>query len=575
MKTRTVILTVAVGLLGLGIGMSLVAFNRDSKTEPFALLYRITDKMSREYAAWTAPANSGPPTEYYPSIFTGISGKVIEIPRAEIPGAGGGLAVLGDETLAMTFRGRIYAVTANGDHEETAIVLPDNGLAAYREAAKQPPYDTFNHRFGRLRYNELEAMTGPQGRYLFATYTEFHSDALCHTLTVMRLPLPAEGPVSGISASADDWEAVFRSQPCLPMRGVNAAIQGEEAGGRIAFSLDGARAYLTVGEYGWNGWDSDGRTELSTRRLAQADNADQGHIVEIDLDTLEARHFSRGHRNPQGITVDQQGRIWSVEHGPRGGDELNLIERGVNYGWPVVSYGTDYSGAPIPGIEHLGFHTGYREPEYAWLPSVGIGGLTAQHASFTPAWDGDLLAISLNGNTLFRIRLDGTDVRFAEEIALGRRLRDIEQKDDGSLVIWTDSHEVIFMTPLAGGFGEQYVQQYIDGLAADAPELAASLEDAVGQCAECHSFSAGEHRIGPSLAKVHGAAIGGVAGFEYSQALAGASGRWTDERLTEYIRDPEAVFPGTSMPAIGLEDDRVIAELVKILDQLSQTDLRD
>ncbi|WP_300534351.1 PQQ-dependent sugar dehydrogenase [uncultured Mameliella sp.] len=575
MKPRTIILTLAAGLLGLAAGGTLVAFNRASESEPFALLYRITDKISRELSERMAPANSGPPTEYYPTIFTGISGAVVEIPRADIPGAGGGIAVLGDETLAMTFRGRIYAVTADGGYKETAIVLPDNGLAAYRGAAKQPPYDAFNHRFGRLRYNELEAMTGPQGRYLFATYTEFHPDELCHTLTAVRLPLPTDGSVAGVTAGAEDWEVVFRSQPCLPMRGVNAAIQGEEAGGRIAFSLDNTRAYLTVGEYGWNGWDSDGRTELSTRRLAQADDTDQGHIVEINLETLEARHFSKGHRNAQGITVDQQGRIWSVEHGPRGGDELNLIEDGVNYGWPVVSYGTDYSGAPIPGVEHLGFHTGYRAPKHAWLPSVGIGGLTAQHASFTPAWDGDLLAISLNGNSLFRIRLEGDDVRFAEEIAMGRRLRDIEQKDDGSLVIWTDSHEVIFMTPLAGGFGAQYVQQYIDGLAADAPDLAASLEDTVGQCAECHSFSAGENRIGPSLAKVHGAKIASVKGFEYSPALARASGRWTDKRLAAYIKDPEGVFPGTAMPAIGLEDDRQIAELVKILNQLTQTDLRD
>lgn len=270
---------------------------------------------------------------------------------------------------------------------------------------------------------------------------------------------------------------------------------------------------------------------------------------------------------------------WNTGHAAAG-DELNLIEDGSNYGWPVVSYGSDYNGAPIPGVENTGYHTNYTEPVHAWLPSVGIGGLTTQSVPFHPAWENDLLAISLNGNTLYRIRLDESAERtpraiFAEKIAMNRRLRDIEQLDDGSLVIWTDSHAVIFLTALKGALGEQYIQQYVDGLSADAPELAAALDQTIEACAFCHSFSPQEQRIGPSLASVYGAPIGSTAHYEYSAALAEVSGRWTDALLADYLRDPEAVFAGTSMPDPGINDERVIAELVKVMAALARTDLSD
>lgn len=573
MKMRFIVKAILIGFIGVALGGFVVALNRNSGAVPIKMLFKFSDKINREISEFFSSDIPGPTIEYYPSIFTGIRGTVVRVPSANRLGTGGGIAVLGDEVLAMNFSGKVYSVNTDGKTMETAIELPDYGLDAYRDAAKMPPYDEFRHRFDRFRYNELEAFAGPAGRFLFVTYTEFHADDLCYTLSAARLSLSNE-PLAEQSASSDDWEVIFRSQPCLPMRGINAAIQGEEAGGRIAFSRDGEHAFLAVGEYGWNGWDSDGRTELSTKRLAQANDADQGHIVDIDLNSLEVRHFSKGHRNPQGITVDTMGRIWAVEHGPRGGDELNLIQENRNYGWPVVTYGTDYSGSPIPGVEHLGFHTGFKGPQYAWLPSVGISGLTAQNSVFTPEWEGDLLAISLVGNKLFRIRLEGDDVRFAEEIDIGRRLRDIEQKDDGSIVIWTDNNEVIFLTAISGGFGEQHVQQYIDGLKVDSFELATSLEEAVEQCAECHSFSSGENRIGPSLAAVHGANIASNPGFDYSEVLSNASGRWTSDRLFAFIKSPDDSFVGTNMPKVNISDDRVVSEIVSLLEQLSQTDLR-
>ncbi len=576
MKFRTLFVATLTLIFGFCAGATLIAFKRQAEEEPFAAFYTLSDKVKNKINELATPADAPAPKEYYSSIFTGIEGIVAEVPRETMPGAGGGLAIVGDEVLAMTFRGTLYVVAEDGSYVRSKISLPDNGMAAYRAVATNPEYADFDLRFDRLRYNEIEALENPSGRFLFLTYTEYHADQECHTLTAMRLALP-EGPLAGIQISADAWEVIFRSKPCLPLRGVLAAIQGEEAGGRITFSVDDNKAYLTVGEYGWNGWDSDGLTDLSTKRLAQENDADQGKIVEIDLETLEARHFSSGHRNSQGLTMDGMGQLWAVEHGPRGGDELNLIEDGKNYGWPVVSYGSDYNGRPVPNVETPGYHTGYTKPVWAWLPSVGIGGLTAQHASFHPAWKNDLLAISLNGNTLFRIRLDGARVVFVEKVAdLGRRLRDIEQLDDGRLVIWTDSHEVLFLSPVAGGFGEMFIDRYLDNLEVAEPELAATLRETIEVCSDCHSFSRQEQRIGPELARTYGSPIASVKEFgNYSDALAGASGSWTNTQLTAYLSNPSEVFPGTTMPDPAIKDAAVIEEIVKILQVLSEDKLRD
>lgn len=560
-------------IIGVAFGATILAFNRNAETPPFSTFFKVTDKVRSVLVASATGSNSGPKTEYRSSIFLGLQGPVIDIPRETLPGAGGGLATIGDEVLVSTFRGKIYAVTPDGQFQRTAIALPDNGLEAYREAAKLPPYDTFNHKFGKLRYNELEYYEGPYGRALFSSYVEFHADRKCFTLTLSKLDLAAnQTSISDLQTEADDWRPIYQSDPCLPMRGVKAAVQGEETGGRLTFSRDGEVAYFTVGEFGWNGWHSDGRHPLSSVALAQYSEADQGKILEISLATEETRHFSIGHRNAQGITVDLEGRIWSVEHGPRGGDELNLIRDGENYGWPNVSYGSEYNGAPLPTVTDPGQHEGYTKPAYSWLPSVGISGLMTVE-DFHPNWDGDLLALSLGGNALFRIRVDGTHIVLTERIDFGRRLRDIEQQSDGTLVIWTDRHEVIFLSPVEGGIGELFVEEYLADLQA-APETVEAISASVQQCAVCHSFSRSEHRTGPSLAFSFGAKMGGAKGFDgYSEGLKNASGRWDRTNLIAYLKDPQSVIPDTTMPATGIEDDKVIAGLVDTLEALSEADL--
>jgi aldose sugar dehydrogenase len=148
--------------------------------------------------------------------------------------------------------------------------------------------------------------------------------------------------------------------------------------------------------------------------------------------------WSYGHRNPQGLAFDLDGNLWSTEHGPRGGDELNLIKKGLNYGWPLVSFGIQYPGQPLttPWPDLQGLEHEIEMPVDVWTPSIAASGLTVVTGGMFPEWRGDLLAGGLNGACIDRIRIrDGTVVE-RERILQGLgRVRDVTCAPDGSIYI--------------------------------------------------------------------------------------------------------------------------------------------
>ncbi len=212
-------------------------------------------------------------------------------------------------------------------------------------------------------------------------------------------------------------------------------------GGRLAFLPDGT-LLLSIGD----GFDD--------REQAQRLDSHTGSIVRLNADGSIPQNnpfvgrnnalpeiFSYGHRNPQGIVFDREtGRIWSHEHGPRGGDELNLIERGVNYGWPIVTAGIDYSGARVSPYTT---RSGMRDPILVWTPSIAPAGMAIYRGPVFPDWQDDLLIASLAERSLRRIELDGVNVRGQEviELNLNERLRDVRVSPDGHIYLLTDSPE--------------------------------------------------------------------------------------------------------------------------------------
>jgi len=149
--------------------------------------------------------------------------------------------------------------------------------------------------------------------------------------------------------------------------------------------------------------------------------------------------YALGFRDPQGIAINPlNGQLWTSEHGPRGGDEINQVEKGKNYGFPVIGYGRDYNGKPINGDKTV--QAGLEQPAYFWTPDIAPAGITFYAGNAFPAWKGNLFVSALAGKYLVRLVLDGTHVIAEERLLtdLNARIRAVHEGPDGALYVLTD-----------------------------------------------------------------------------------------------------------------------------------------
>ena len=240
-----------------------------------------------------------------------------------------------------------------------------------------------------------------------------------------------------------------------------------------------------------------------------------------------------GNRNPQGLAVDHEGRIWETEHGPQGGDELNVLVRGHNYGWPIATYGTEYGGTFWPLALQAHDHGSFTEPAFAFVTSIGVSSLIEVQRSLFPEWRGDLLLSSLRTRSLWRIRRRGDHVLYVEPIPVGRRVRDLVESTDGRFVLWTDDGDLVTV---------------------GRPRPNASPEVAFGQCKPCHVPSIQGTAMGPYLRGAFERRVAGDRTYDYSAALRSLGGSWTAQRLDAFLQDPERYAPGTKMKFGGVAD---------------------
>ncbi len=184
------------------------------------------------------------------------------------------------------------------------------------------------------------------------------------------------------------------------------------------------------------------------QKPAQDMNVNLGKIIRLNLDgsvptdnpiqdqgDLAKTFWTVGHRNLLGIDFDSSGNLWTHEMGPRHGDELNLIEAGTNYGWPVVSNGDNYSGIPIPDHDT---RPEFNAPEAYWVPSIAPSGLVVYDGGMFGDWKGDALIGGLVSRALIHVSLDGTSAQETERFEWGSRIREVEQGPDGSVYVLED-----------------------------------------------------------------------------------------------------------------------------------------
>ena len=198
---------------------------------------------------------------------------------------------------------------------------------------------------------------------------------------------------------------------------------GGHFGHRIAFAPDGS-IYISSGD----------RQKMTP---AQDRNSDLGKIVHLTAEgqPIGGRYITLGHRNPLGIAFAPDGRLWEIEMGPKGGDEVNLITPGKNYGWPEASYGSHYDGKDIPD-DHRG--RGFEEPKVWWNPSISPGGLLIYTGDLFPQWQGDALIGALSGEAFIRVDINGDQARTAEAWPMGARIRAVDQGPKGEVYLLED-----------------------------------------------------------------------------------------------------------------------------------------
>ena len=294
----------------------------------------------------------------------------------------------------------------------------------------------------------LDVAIGPdfaQDRMIYLTYSKPMGEG--PNGGTLGATAAARGVLSEDLTQLADVEDIFVQNP--------PSETPQHYGSRIVF--DGAgHAFITTGEH----------FTMEERDYAQDFDKTYGKVIRVDLDggVPEDNPFvgdagaagaiwSLGHRNVQGAAIDADGVLWTIEHGPKGGDELNRPEPGANYGWPIVSYGRQYDG-PLIGIGEAS-REGFEQPVYFWDPVIAPGGMDIHSGETFSEWNGDLLIGSYIRRGVVRLDIgeDGLvqgEERFLSELG---RVQDVEVLDDGSFLLLTDKEdgEVIRVTPANAG----------------------------------------------------------------------------------------------------------------------------
>lgn len=260
---------------------------------------------------------------------------------------------------------------------------------------------------------------------IFFSFSEERKDGNGTSVASAKLVTDAKG-----GGRLENTKVIFRQTPSYD--------GNKHFGSRLAFGPSN-ELYVTVGE----------RSDPEPRVQAQELSSGLGKIFRITRDgkPFDGNPFvnqkdalpeiwSLGHRNLQSATVDDKGRLWTVEHGPRGGDELNKPEAGKNYGWPEVTYGVEYSGDPVgKGVTQM---AKTEQPVYYWDPVIAPSGMAFYNADAIPEWKGSFLVGGLVSQGVVVLHMEGDKVKYEERVPLEARIRDVKVGPDGAVYAVTE-----------------------------------------------------------------------------------------------------------------------------------------
>jgi len=429
--------------------------------KPLWILAACLAMLSDGLVAQTPPAGAPAPARRYAPAYNTVEGQTIESRKPNNPNE---VPAFREQTRAPYHKTAPFNVNVLLDNMHvpySLAFLPDgNILLVLRLPGELRILDKAGNLSAPLK--GLSALTSAKDFGLLDLKLDpnFATNHRIFFTTFDYLPVKPDGPpetnsnTNVASARLDvangtltDVKTIFRAYPYLPSNRL-----GGKTGGRIAIARDGT-LFVTFGDRDDDDvpWD-----------VAQKLDNDLGKIIHITPDGAPARDnpflhtpgarpeiWAYGLRSPEGLAFDPKtGALWNTDIGPQGGDEINIIKRGANYGWPVISYGIEYTRPAYPigdnGIRiGNGYtaHDGMEQPVYYWDPSFTPSGLTFYRGDLFPEWKNSLFSGALSGQALDRLEIRGNKVVAEEALLteLNTRIRDVQVGPDGAVYVLTDS----------------------------------------------------------------------------------------------------------------------------------------
>ena len=355
----------------------------------------------------------------------------------------GGIAQINNKIIYLSGDGELFLLQKNDNKQfnfkKISAPIIDNKKNIFVNN-NEKKVGNYAERFFGIKDILVDNFNNFENKLLFASSLIYNELNDCYTVGIYMTEID-NNDIFGVS----EWKNIFSTKKCLTINLTsNPKFAAASAGGRI-IKLDEKHILLSIGDFYADG--------VNGPALSQDLSNMYGKMIKINFKNSNYETFSFGHRNPQGLFIDKDNNIFSTEHGPTYGDELNYISQNNNYGWPLATYGTGYKSAdayakkkvsenkkawPLDITENT--HNFFTKPLFSWGNTIGISNLIVYENDHFSKWNKNLIISTLASNQLIRMNFDykKKSIIYKENIKIGKRIRDIIALDDGRIVLLTD-----------------------------------------------------------------------------------------------------------------------------------------
>ena len=463
---------------------------------------------------------------------------------------------------------KVYDLINKKAHVEPLLQVPMNVNDLFNSGI----VDLDGFELERFRVSGMYVEEDERGNHvLYVSHNIYNEKERCISFSVSKIVLQFD---SENYKPYTEWDTIFSAIPCMyPEKDVleHVPFSGEMSGGKLV-NYNKDTILMSIGDFHRNG--------INHAALPMDSSSTFGKFILLNKFTGEHEIFAIGTRNAQGLLIDKNKTIWATEHGPRGGDELNIVTYQANLGWPAETWGLNYESNHWPNdwpfSEDQGRHDNYQQPVFGWSRSVGPSNLIQINgAEKFQIWSSDLIVASMVTMSLHRLRIDTDNkVLYNEVINIGKRIRDITTLNDEKIALLTDDGYLYLIDD--GGPVYDRDENIIDdrirhlnafdnmflGSHDGGTDMSTHAERIFSaSCTSCHSLS-NINGIGPHLNGLFDRDVGAVEDYNYSEGLRGITQTWTPALLKQFLLMPDTYFPDNIMQKIPLTESEVDSLIV-------------